>query len=247
MPRKARNIQNNKMYHIMVQGINREYIFDDYNKKRHYLNLLRKKLGDYNSIVVAYCIMDNHAHFLLHSESKNEISELFQRLNCAYSNYYNKKNRVGYVFRDRFLSQEIYDNNQLINCIRYIHNNPTKANMVKNAVNYYFSSCKDFKRQSSLVIDFNIINTILEQEENENVFVEDANYGNDKFIDISNYDREKFYKDYVSKLDINRLRQNKKQLKEEVIKCIIDIEVPVKEVAKVFEISDKTIYYWMKK
>ena len=76
MPRQARNIKKNKMYHIMVQGINREYIFKKIKDKRCYINLLREKLGKYNSIVVAYCMMDNHGHFFIYSENDKDILKL---------------------------------------------------------------------------------------------------------------------------------------------------------------------------
>ena len=43
------------------------------------------------------------------------------------------------------------------------------------------------------------------------------------------------------------LKQNKKQLREEVIKCANEMNVPVKDLAKAFKIPDKTIYTWLKK
>jgi len=248
MPRKSRNIKNNNFYHVIIQGINREYIFDDNNNKSYYLYLLRKKLADYNSIVISYCIMDNHAHFLVYCEIESEISCLFQRINGSYSNYYNKaKNRVGYVFRDRFLSQEIYDRAQLINCIKYIHNNPVKALMVKRAEDYNFSSYKEFINQVSGVIDFNIINIFLMRISNINSVFESNDYDDNSFIDIKNFNRNEFYNEYLPSLNFEELNNDKKQMKKEIIHCITEMNVPVKEVAKVFGISAKTIYVWKKK
>lgn len=247
MPRKAREITNNKIYHIMIQGINKEYIFDNNKYKDYYLKLLRKKLSNYNSILIAYCIMDNHAHFLVYSGGENEISRLFQRINGAYSNYYNKvKNRVGYVFRDRFLSQEIYDNVQLINCIKYIHNNPVKAHMVNHAYEYYYSSYKDYKYKISSFIDFNIISIILKEIQNEDYVFNDDNYDSNMFIDICDFEKEEFYKEYLPKLNIDELKKNRKLLKEVIVKCIIQMKVPVKELAEIFKIPSKTIYCWAK-
>lgn len=232
----------------MIQGINREYIFNNNSLKQHFIDLLRDKLSDYNSIVIAYCIMDNHAHLLLYSENEKEISKLLQRLNGAYSNYYNKtKNRVGYVFRDRFLSQEISDVNGIVKCIKYIHNNPVKAKMVNSAEEYYFSSYNEYLNNSSDVIDFYLTNAVLNQVKNKEVIFEKDNFDECNFLDISNYDREYFYNEYIPKLNILELKQNKKALKEEINKCIVQMEVPIKELAEVFNISNKTIYYWIKK
>lgn len=248
MPRKARNMHSQRLYHIMVQGLNREYIFNTYNFKNRYLSLLRDKLGNYNSIVISYCIMDNHAHFLLYAENAKDISELFQRINGAYSNYYNKiKNRVGYVFRDRFLSQEISDVNGIVNCIKYIHNNPVKANMVSCAEKYYFSSYSEYKNHSSEVIDFYLANAVLNQVKNKEVIFEEDNSTDYNFIDVSKYDRDYFYHEYIHQIDISKLKQNKKELKEEILRCAIKMDVPVKELAKVFDVPDKTIYCWIKR
>ena len=109
----------------MVQGINREYIFKDNQTKEVYISILKNKKEEYSVEIIAYCIMNNHAHFLIFSENVNYLSKFMQRVNTSYARFYNKENnRVGYVFRDRYNSQPIYNHTQLYNCIKYIHNNP---------------------------------------------------------------------------------------------------------------------------
>lgn len=230
----------------MVQGINREYIFHTNHLKEYYKELLIKKLSEYHSIIISYCIMDNHAHFLFYSESEKEISKIFQRVNGAYSNYYNKiKKRVGYVFRDRFLSQEIQDINRLVNCMKYIHNNPVKAKMVNCPEEYFFSSYQEYMHEVSSIIDFHLASIILNQIKNKEVIFEKDSSEEDGFLDISNFDSNFFYNDYFPKLNIMELKKNRKLLKEEVIKCRIKMEVPVKELANAFNIPLKTIYNWL--
>ncbi len=51
-----------------------------------------------------------------------------------------KMKEYGYVFRDRYKSEPILDKRQLIQCIKYIHQNPVKANMVKQIDEYPYSS-----------------------------------------------------------------------------------------------------------
>ena len=41
-----------------------------------------------------------------------------------------KENRVGIVFRNRYVSEPIYNERYLAKCINYIHMNPVKAGMV---------------------------------------------------------------------------------------------------------------------
>lgn len=145
MPRVARKYSNSDIRHIMVQGINKEYIFRDEFHINHYKNIILDKLISSNITILAYCIMNNHSHFLIHSEKTEYLSKFMQRINTSYSRFYNKyHNRVGYVFRDRFLSQNILNNRQMYNCLRYIHNNPVKAHIVNNLADYKFSSYNEF-------------------------------------------------------------------------------------------------------
>lgn len=145
MPRKARNYSNTSFFHVIVQGINKEYIF----YKKEYINeyiKLFKKYSKFSEIyVVSYCIMSNHAHFLIYTNKIYELSNFMQKLNMSYAKYYNKvNNRVGYVFRDRFLSEPITSERYLVTCIKYIHKNPVKAKIVSEEINYNYSSYKEF-------------------------------------------------------------------------------------------------------
>ncbi len=247
MPRCARNIKNEVFYHVMIQGINKEYIFQKDSYKECYLSLLRRKLSDYNSILVAYCIMDNHAHFLFYSDGEGDLSTLLQRVNGSFSIFYNKNNnRIGYVFRDRFLSQAIFDDVPLMNCIKYIHNNPVKANMVKNAKEYKFSSYNAFEYCKSGLIDFNLVKRLINIEivlENRNDLVIDDNV----FIDSNEYDNDTFTNEYMKTVNLNMLKNNKGLLINEIKKCRFEMNLPVKVISNAFDIPEKTIYNWIKK
>ena len=63
--------------------------------------------------------MNNHAHFLIYSEKSEDLSKFMQKIKTSYSFFYNSFNkRVGYVFRDRYLSQEMLSQKQLFNCLK---------------------------------------------------------------------------------------------------------------------------------
>lgn len=157
MPRLARNYLESPYCHIIVQGIDRQYIFKETNLKNAYKNILKKKIIETDIQVLAYCIMDNHAHILLHVNEINELTKLMQKINTSYAKLYNKmKNRVGYVFRDRYYAQSIITEEQLYNCIVYIHNNPIKANMIKNLGDYIYSSYKEYKGKKYLITEKSI-------------------------------------------------------------------------------------------
>lgn len=152
MPRQPReNLKEVKFYHIIVQGINREYIFKDQKLMNKYLELILENKEKYEVEIIAYCIMNNHVHLLMYGEEIRNISKMMQKVNSVYAQYYNFKNsRVGYVFRDRYLSQPIRADRQFINCVRYIHNNPVKAKIVNKPSEYEFSNYIEFYNKENL-------------------------------------------------------------------------------------------------
>ena len=146
IPRLARKDLNTPFLHIIIQGVNKEYIFNNDEYIEKFLDIFNKIKSDYNFTVIAYCIMNNHAHFLIHTEDIKEVGKFMHRCNMLYAKLYNKeKNRVGVLFRNRYQAEPIYDKKYLINCIKYIHDNPVKAKMVENCEEYKYSSYCDYK------------------------------------------------------------------------------------------------------
>lgn len=145
MPRKPRNFYLSDFYHIMVQGDEKKYIFSKDHFKDKYIYLLKRNSFRNDIRIIAYCIMDNHAHILLHCIDINKISKTMAQCNTSYGMFYSKERKnVGHVFRDRYKSEAIYDENYLINCIKYIHENPVKAGIVKKCDDYLFSSFNEY-------------------------------------------------------------------------------------------------------
>ena len=157
MPRIARKNLESSYFHVITQGINREYIFSKNNLKEKYKNILKEKLAETNIKVLAYCIMDNHAHMLIYSEKIDEMKKMMQKINTKYAMIYNKvNNRVGYVFRDRYYTQTILTEQQLMKCVVYIHNNPIKANIVSRREEYAYSSYKEYVIKRDIITDESI-------------------------------------------------------------------------------------------
>ena len=132
MPRIARKNINTNYMHIMIQGIEKKNIFQTKDSKLYYLNILSKNINEYSNIyLLAYCIMDNHIHLLFYCDDKQNLSNLMNKTNTSFAIWYNKiKDRVGYVYRDRYNVQSIKDEQHLFNSLSYIHNNPVKSKMV---------------------------------------------------------------------------------------------------------------------
>lgn len=132
----------------MVRGNARENVFIDNQDKGKLLKIIFEKKKDELFLLYAYCIINNHAHFVL-KEMKESISNSMKKITTSYAIYFNKKyNRVGHVFQDRFRSEVIKNDSYLLSAIRYVHNNPEKAG-IANKEEYPWSSYQFYNSHDS--------------------------------------------------------------------------------------------------
>ncbi len=186
MPRIPRNYSNSTFYHVMTQGINKSFIFQKHEDILYYIKLLYST--QLNVKIIAYCIMNNHAHILINVNQIEVLGKYMHQVNTKYALYYNKKyNRVGYVFRDRYKSETIHGEKHLHNCIHYIYNNPVKANICERPDEYAYSNYKEFKRKVDIQEDeYNFIDIDTKEEKCQEIVNE--------FLKKNNMTKEDFLK-----------------------------------------------------
>lgn len=226
MPRIARENFTTLYFHIMSQGINKEFIFEKEKFKEKYKRLLSENLSKSEVKLLAYCIMDNHVHILSYTNSSKEISKLMQKVNTSYAKYYNKvNNRVGVVFRNRFTTQPIKNRRQLYNCLVYIHNNPVKAGIVKSPKDYKYSSYTEWtsKRQ---IIDEKCAELVYNEEINNIEKFKQIHFNND-ISDIADIEEYIDYREIIEKYKIKEEDTLDKIVKREDF--LIDIVKELKE------------------
>lgn len=154
MARKARENYDSSYFHVVTQGYEKKYIFNEEYLKEKYLNLLIEEMNNFEVEILEYCIMDNHAHILLYCSNVKQMSSYMKKVNSKYATFYNRKyERVGNAFRDRFLSEPIKSEKHLYSCMAYVHMNPVIAKMVARPELYKYSSYKDFLNKSGIVTD----------------------------------------------------------------------------------------------
>lgn len=246
MPRIARKHIETKYIHIMAQGINKEYIFNERNEMEKYFSIIVENEKDSNIRIVAYCIMNNHAHFLINTEDINEVSKFMKKVNTKYAMYYNKKhNRYGYVFRNRYRSEEILTQRHLFTCINYIHNNPVKAGMCRRKCDYKYSSYNDYANKSNF-----ITSQLIEECLNKNGISYDEilkeTKDDCKFIEYEEIDddmKEVQIKKIVDKykkeknVNIEEIRADKTMLKELCTVLYIDYNVKQNKIGEILGVN----------
>lgn len=157
MPSKRRRESTTGFYHIIVKGINKERIFAQNREKSYFKKIVLKHLEKYEVEIFCYCIMSNHAHFIIRAEL-HCLSSFMAIILAEYAMYYNYKHeRNGHVFQNRFKSECIESEKYLLNCIRYIHMNPVKANIVKHPQSYKYSSINEYVMENTCILHLNAL------------------------------------------------------------------------------------------
>jgi REP element-mobilizing transposase RayT len=140
MGRPPRHDEAGAWHHLMNRGSDRQDICSD-DEDRHMFEhhageLVRRGLLE----IHAYALLDNHFHFLGRSP-EGELSAAMHRLGCEYARWYNRRHRRdGPLFRNRFVSVLVDDDEQLVVASRYIHRNPLAMVPVAALGSYRWSS-----------------------------------------------------------------------------------------------------------
>lgn len=248
MPRNSRQNLKSFYKHVMVQGIEKQYIFGEEKYIKKYKEIIIEKLQEVPVTILAYCIMSNHSHLLIHSETPEEISKFMQKVNTTYSMYYNKiNNRVGYVFRNRFKSQEIFNQGQLYTCLRYIHNNPVKANITETMQEYKHSSYNEFLSGKHQIINNKSIEILFGKERDfrpmfELVHNRTIMVQNEEFVDVKSFVKQ-FEKKH--KIKIADLKNNRGLLKLAIKEMKEKTNAKNAEIARILNIGKSTLYRYL--
>jgi REP element-mobilizing transposase RayT len=128
------------LYHVSARGDRREPIFDDDDDRRALLEVVRQGVERFDAVVFAYCLMDNHYHFVLQTQKPN-LSRLMRHINGVYTQSYNRQHgKVGHLFQGRFKAVLVDRDAYLLEVCRYVDLNPVRAGMVKRPPNWAWSS-----------------------------------------------------------------------------------------------------------
>ena len=118
------------IYHVTSRGDRREPIFEDDTDRAALLGVVEEGMRRYDEQMLAYCLMGNHYHFVLHTRQAN-LSRLMRHLNGVYTQAYNHRHRkVGHMFQGRFKAILVDRDAYLLEVCRYVELNPVRTLMV---------------------------------------------------------------------------------------------------------------------
>ena len=140
MARPLRIEFSGAIYHVTSRGDRREAIFEDDVDRRSFLEVVAQALQRFDAVALAYCLMDNHYHFVIHTRRAN-LSRLMRQINGIYTQAYNRRHhKVGHLFQGRFKGILVDRDAYLLEVCRYVDLNPVRARAVRTPRNWPWSS-----------------------------------------------------------------------------------------------------------
>ncbi len=166
-----REFANDMSYHVYNRGVERRDIFLDSQDYYVFLNRLKLMLIDRTELdekdlprqpiksfhgeveLLAYCLMPNHFHLLLHQNSDSGISEFMRTLSTSYTMYFNKRyERDGALFQGRYKASRISTDPYRLHISRYIHLNPLA--LERDIEQYEYSSLRHYATQDATWVSY---------------------------------------------------------------------------------------------
>jgi putative transposase len=128
------------VYHVTSRGDRQERIFHSDDDRLLFLETVAEAMERFDAQVLAYCLMDNHYHLVLHTRRGN-LSRLMRHVNGVYTQTFNRRHGAeGHLFQGRFKAILVDRDAYLLTLCRYVERNPVAAKIVKSPGQWPWSS-----------------------------------------------------------------------------------------------------------
>lgn len=133
------------IHHIYNRGVNRGNIFFNNGHWLFFLHRLTEYFIPEKADLLAYCLMPNHYHLLVHIKTDDFGNEVMMPFTVSYTRAVNRQmKRVGPIFQGTYQTRQADSLDTIIHISRYIHLNPVKADLVDQPEDWMFSSYRDY-------------------------------------------------------------------------------------------------------
>ena len=135
----------NQIVHLYNRGVNRQPIFFTRENWHFFLRRLRHYCTADQADILAYCLMPNHYHLLVHLHTDTFGADVMQPFIISYTKAINKQQgRVGPLFQGPYQAKRVDNQRYLMHLTRYIHLNPVAARLTDAPQAWPYSSFQEY-------------------------------------------------------------------------------------------------------
>lgn len=145
MPRTARAVAANGLYHVLNRGNGRQDLFHKPQDYQAFLRVLAEGLERYPVDLMCYCLMSNHWHLVLRPRTAKALGQLMGWVGVTHVRRHHEHYHTrggGHLYQGRFKSFPIQDDRHFLTVCRYVEANPLRAKKVDRAEKWEHSSLR---------------------------------------------------------------------------------------------------------
>ena len=131
------------LFHVLNRGVGRMRLFLKEGDFEAFERVIAQTLETRPMRIIAYCLLSNHWHMVLWPERDGDLAAFMQKLTITHArNWQVNRRRVGYghLYQGRYKSFPIEGDEHFYQVVRYVERNALRANMVRRAEKWRFSS-----------------------------------------------------------------------------------------------------------
>jgi len=143
MGRVLRINAGNYIYHVLNRANARLRIFDNDKDYQLFEKILEEARARYDMRLLAYCIMPNHWHFVVHPRKDGDLSRFMGWLTLTHTQRWHaikKTTGQGHIYQGRYKSFLCQNDDYFLVLARYVERNALKANLVSKAESWKWGS-----------------------------------------------------------------------------------------------------------
>ncbi|MDD5750326.1 MAG: transposase [Candidatus Pacebacteria bacterium] len=143
MPRITRTDIGEEMYHVLNRANARVQIFDNDQDYKIFESILAQAIERFDMRLLAYCIMPNHWHLIVHPKQDGDLSKFVGWLSNTHTRRWHTTKKTigeGHLYQGRYKSFLCQKDNYFLTLVRYVERNAKKAGLCELAQDWQWSS-----------------------------------------------------------------------------------------------------------
>lgn len=143
MPRTTRIDVGDVVYHVINRANARMKIFDTNEDYLLFEKVLEEGREKFDMRILSYCTMPNHWHLILYPKKDGDLQKFMGWLSMTHTQRWHAHHKTtgsGHLYQGRYKSFLVQTNQYLLQLFRYVERNALRANLVKKAEDWKWTS-----------------------------------------------------------------------------------------------------------